>query len=219
MKFTINNNLRLLTCPLLLAGAVCCSSGNDGDTPAPGPGPDPSPVTGDVLAYVTSADGNRLFTEEGLDYSKVSMSPYRVTIDPSTTYQTVDGFGPAITGATCYNLLQMSQADRTAILRKCFDPETGAGFSFIRVHIGGSDFSMDEYTCCDREGIEFFAIPAVEKDGIFPVLKEILEINPEIKIMGSPWSCPKWMKGTVADPSKPYDSWTGGRLNPAYYDD
>ena len=219
MKFTINNNLRLLTCPLLLAGAVCCSSGNDGDTPAPGPGPDPSPVTGDVLAYVTSADGNRLFTEEGLDYSKVSMSPYRVTIDPSTTYQTVDGFGPAITGATCYNLLQMSQADRTAILRKCFDPETGAGFSFIRVHIGGSDFSMDEYTCCDREGIEFFAIPAVEKDGIFPVLKEILEINPEIKIMGSPWSCPKWMKGTVADPSKPYDSWTSGRLNPAYYDD
>ena len=213
------NNLRLLTCPLLLAGAVCCSSGNDGDTPAPGPGPDPSPVTGDVLAYVTSADGNRLFTEEGLDYSKVSMSPYRVTIDPSTTYQTVDGFGPAITGATCYNLLQMSQADRTAILRKCFDPETGAGFSFIRVHIGGSDFSMGEYTCCDREGIEFFAIPAVEKDGIFPVLKEILEINPEIKIMGSPWSCPKWMKGTVADPSKPYDSWTGGRLNPAYYDD
>ena len=219
MKFTINNNLRLLTCPLLLAGAVCCSSGNDGDTPAPGPGPDPSPVTGDVLAYVTSADGNRLFTEEGLDYSKVSMSPYRVTIDPSTTYQTVDGFGPAITGATCYNLLQMSQADRTAILRKCFDPETGAGFSFIRVHIGGSDFSMDEYTCCDREGIEFFAIPAVEKEGIFPVLKEILEINPEIRIMGSPWSCPKWMKGTVADPSKPYDSWTGGRLNPAYYDD
>ena len=51
------------------------------------------------------------------------------------------------------------------------------------------------------------------------MLKEILEINPEIKIMGSPWSCPKWMKGTVADPSKPYDSWTGGRLNPAYYDD
>ena len=219
MKFTINNDLRLLTCSLLLAGAVCCSSGSDGDTPAPGPGPEPDPVTGDVLAYVTSADGNRLFAEEGLDYSKVSMSPYRVTIDPSTTYQTVDGFGPAITGATCYNLLQMTQADRTAILKKCFDPETGAGFSFIRVHIGGSDFSMDEYTCCDREGIEFFAIPDIEKEGIFPVLKEILAINPEIRIMGSPWTCPRWMKGTVADPSKPYNSWTSGRLNPAYYDD
>ena len=37
---------------------------------------------------------------------------------------------------------------------------------------------MDEYTCCDQEGIEFFAIPEVEKEGIFPVLKEVLEINP-----------------------------------------
>lgn len=219
MKFTINNNLRLLTCPLLLAGAVCCSSGNDGDTPAPGPGPDPSPVTGDVLAYVTSADGNRLFTEEGLDYSEGSRC--RPTGSRSTPRRPTR---PSTVSARHHRRHVLQPAanvagDRTAILRKCFDPETGAGFSFIRVHIGGSDFSMDEYTCCDREGIEFFAIPAVEKDGIFPVLKEILEINPEIKIMGSPWSCPKWMKGTVADPSKPYDSWTGGRLNPAYYDD
>ena len=216
MKFTINNNLRLLTCSLLLAGAVCCSSGNGDD---PTPGPDPVPAGSDVYSDVTSANGNRLFTEERLDYSKVSMSPYRVTLDPSTTYQTVDGFGPAITGATCYNLMKMSQADRTAILKKCFDPETGAGFSFIRVHIGGSDFSMGEYTCCDQEGIEFFAIPAVEKEGIFPVLKEILAINPDVKIMGSPWSCPRWMKGTLTDPSKPYNAWTSGRLNPAYYDD
>lgn len=88
MKFTINNNLRLLTCSLLLAGAVCCSSGNGDD---PTPGPDPVPAGSDVYSYVTSANGNRLFTEERLDYSKVSMSPYRVTLDPSTTYQTVDG--------------------------------------------------------------------------------------------------------------------------------
>ena len=96
MKFTINNNLRLLTGSLLLAGAVCCSSGSD--EPNPGPGTDP--VAGDVRAWVTSANGNRLFAEEGLSYSKVSMSPYRVELDPATTYQTVDGFGPAMTGAT-----------------------------------------------------------------------------------------------------------------------
>lgn len=35
------------------------------------------------------------------------MSPYKVTLDPATTYQTIDGFGPAITGAACYNLLKM----------------------------------------------------------------------------------------------------------------
>lgn len=217
MKLT-NSDLRLLIGTLLLTGTVCCSSASDnGGTPAPDP--DPAPQAGDVAAYVTSANGSRLFTEEKLEYSKISMSPYKVTLDPATTYQTVDGFGPAVTGATCYNLLKMSAEDRTAILRKCFDPEEGVGFSFIRVHIGGSDFSMDEYTCCDQKGIEFFAIPEVEKEGIFPVLREILAINPDIKILGSPWSCPKWMKGTVNDPSVPYDSWTSGRLNPAYYAD
>lgn len=218
MKLT-NSDLRLLIATLLLTGTVCCSSSSDGEkTPEPTPGPTPE-TPADVMAYVSSANASRLFAEEKLDYSKISMSPYKITLDPTETYQTIDGFGPAVTGATCYNLLKMTAEDREAVLRKCFDPETGAGFSFIRVHIGGSDFSMDEYTCCDQKGIEFFAIPDVEKEGIFPVLREILAINPDIKILGSPWSCPKWMKGTVNDPSVPYDSWTSGRLNPAYYDD
>ena len=64
MKFTINNNLRLLTGSLLLAGAVCCSSGSD--EPGPNPGPEPEPVSGDVRAYVTSANGNPCSAEEGL---------------------------------------------------------------------------------------------------------------------------------------------------------
>ena len=219
MKSIYNGNIRLLAFAILSMGMICCSGKNNGDNPGTDPEQPEPPVKADVYAYTTSANGSALFKETGLDYSKVSMSPYKVTLDPATTYQTIDGFGPAVTGASCYNLLQMSQNERTALLKKCFDPETGAGFSFIRVHIGGSDFSMDEYTCCDREGIEFFAIPDIEKEGIFPILKEILAINPEIKILGSPWSCPKWMKGQVKDPSKPYDSWTSGRLNPAYYDD
>lgn len=185
MKLT-NSDLRLLIATLLLTGTVCCSSASDGEkTPEPTPGPTPE-ASADVIAYVSSANASRLFAEEKLDYSKISMSPYKITLDPTETYQTIDGFGPAVTGATCYNLLKMTPEDREAVLRKCFDPETGAGFSFIRVHIGGSDFSMDEYTCCDQKGIEFFAIPDVEKEGIFPVLREILAINPDIKILGSP---------------------------------
>ena len=33
-----------------------------------------------------------------------------------------------------------------------------------------------------------------EKEDLIPVLKEILAINPSIKILGSPWSAPLWMK-------------------------
>lgn len=200
---------------LLMMGVACCSDapGNDGTGPQP-----PVTETGDVACYVTSSDGSRLFAGERIEYSKNSMSPYKVTLQPQTTYQTIDGFGPAITGSSCYNLLRMTDENRAAILKKCFDPVDGAGFSFIRVHIGGSDFSMDEYSCCDETGIENFAIPRIEKEGIFPVLREILAINPDVKIMGSPWSCPRWMKGRVDNPTVPFNSWTSGRLNPNHYD-
>ncbi len=198
----------------LLFGCVSCAKDDDGD-----PAPDPAPVLeGDVISYTTSANSSRLFMPEAFDYQKVEMSPYRINIDEALTYQSVVGFGPAITGSTCYNLLQMSAEDREAILKQCFDPNEGVGFSFIRVHIGGSDFSLDEYTCQDDPTIPF-AIPDVEKEQIFPILKQILAINPAVQILGSPWSCPKWMKGRVEDPSVPFDSWTSGRLNPEYYDE
>lgn len=174
---------------------------------------------GRVESYVTSADGKRLFAAERVDFTSVGGQADVIRLQPHIEYQTVDGFGAALTGSSCYNILKMSEPDRKAFLRDVFDPEQGKGFSFIRLHIGGSDFSLDEYTCCDEPDIEFFAIPQIEREGIFPVLREILEIDPNIKIMGSPWSCPRWMKGTVENPSVPFNSWTSGRLNPEYYDD
>lgn len=176
-------------------------------------------VKSDVEVYVTSQNLAYAFTRIPTDFAQVSMSPKKIKIDPSTKYQEIDGFGMAITGASCYNLLKMKAEDRTALLKDSFDPENGKGFSFIRIHIGGSDFSMDEYTCCDKEGIENFAIPQIEKDGIFPILKEILAINPNIKIMGSPWSAPRWMKVNPQNLEAPFNSWTSGRLNPFRYDD
>ena len=146
------NRIQILTLAMLAAGAVCCS----GSTETPAPAPPVPDAESDVECYVTTASGSMLFERVPVEFSKVSMSPNKVELQPGTVFQTVDGFGPAMTGATCYNLLQMTQEDRTALLRKCFDPEEGAGFSFIRVHIGGSDFSMDEYTYCDTKGIEFF---------------------------------------------------------------
>jgi glucosylceramidase len=93
------------------------------------------------------------------------------------------------------------------------------GYSYIRISIGCSDFSLSEYTCCDSPGIENFALQNEETVYVIPVLKEILAINPEIKIMGSPWTCPRWMKVNNLTDLKPFDSWTSGQLNPAYYAD
>lgn len=208
---------------LLFAGCACSSKGEagdgDGNGTTPPPTTPPAATTGKVEAYVTSQNLTKTFAASEIDFSSVSMSPTKITIDPNTKYQDIDGFGAALTGAACYNIMKMSAEDRTKFLKETFDPVNGMGFSFIRMHIGGSDFSMDEYTCCDQKGIEFFEIPQIERDGIFPVLREIMQINPNIKIMGSPWSCPRWMKVDPNDMTKGWDKWTSGRLNPKYYAD
>jgi len=93
------------------------------------------------------------------------------------------------------------------------------GYSYIRISIGASDFSLSEYTYCDNQGIENFALQSEDKNYVIPVLKEILAINPNVKILASPWTCPKWMKVNNLTEKKPFDSWTSGQLNPDYYQD
>ena len=77
----------------------------------------------------------------------------------------VAGFGPALTGASCYNLLRMPQEARTALLKECFDPAEGLGWSLVRCSIGASDFSVDEdLTWCDTPGLEHFAVHREDSD-------------------------------------------------------
>ncbi|MFI3324437.1 MAG: glycoside hydrolase family 30 beta sandwich domain-containing protein [Rikenellaceae bacterium] len=204
---------------MFFAAANCSNASEDVNSSQEDVTPNTEESSIDVAIYTTTTTKSYLFKESSADYTTVSMSPYRIDIDEATTYQTIDGFGPAVTGASCYNLMMMTESDREKILRQCFDPEEGVGFSFIRVHIGGSDFSRDEYTYCDTEGIENFATPYLESSEIFPIIEQILEINPDIKILGSPWSCPRWMKVDADDLTQPYYSWTSGRLNPDYYED
>ena len=168
------------------------------------------------VAYVTASSKNRLFQAEELKFDRpASMSTRIVNIYPDEEYQTVDGFGAAITGATSSNLLKMSSEDRTAFLKEIFDRETGLGSSLVRISIGSSDFpargSAAEYSWCDTEGIGNFAPHPEDLAYLIPVLKEIYAINPDLKIIGTPWSAPRWMKE--------YDSWTSASLKEECYSD
>ena len=117
----------------------------------------------------------RDLTRDAVNFSsKDNLAPTSITLDPTEQFQTMDGFGVAITGATCFNLLQMKPADRHAFLTETFSDDKGFGFSYIRISIGCSDFSLSEYTCCDTKGIENFALQSEEKNYILPILKEIL---------------------------------------------
>lgn len=175
-----------------------------------------------VNVYTTTSDKSQAMSPATVTISTKNVTAQDnnvIVIDPSVKYQEMDGFGAAITGSSCYNLLQMSQGDRTALLKETFDPVDGFGYSYIRISIGCSDFSLDEYTYCDVPGIENFAIHEYDKRDLYPILNEILTINPNVKIMASPWTCPLWMKVNNLQELKPFNSWTSGQLNPAYYQD
>ena len=169
-----------------------------------------------VRVYTTTADGKMQ-----MEYKKgkSSRSPLakHIALSPTTTYQEMDGFGYAITYSASYNLMQMAPAARKAFLTRTFSRTSGYGVSYVRISIGCSDFSSTEYSLCDEPGLEHFRLHSDETNYVIPILKEILAINPDLKIIGSPWTCPKWMKiKSLSDPVG-YDSWTSGTLNPKHY--
>ena len=200
----------LLSLALALSLAACggCAQGQV-DPPAPAPGDE-------ARVWTTTASGTQLFEESSVLLVKPSDASFnRITLTGERC-QTVDGFGLAITQASCYNLLKMPPAERTAFLREVFDRETGLGSSLIRVCIGGSDFSMDEFTWCDEPGISHFAVHPLDEQYLFPILDEIFAINPDVQIIASPWSAPLWMK-VGEDGKTPHNNWVAGHLGEAYY--
>jgi len=105
------------------------------------------------------------------------------------------GFGVAITGASCYELSRMQPEARRTLLKKVYTKE-GANLSVARLSIGASDYSAELYSYDDVDGdvaLEHFSI---ERDlrYIVPMIREILEIRPDLHILASPWSPPGWMK-------------------------
>jgi glucosylceramidase len=138
-----------------------------------------------------------------------------ITIDPSKKYQSVDGFGFALTGGSAQHMIRMSAPERKKLIQELFGTGTNdIGISYLRLSIGASDLNDHTFSYNDLpEGqtdvkLDKFTLKEDEQD-VIPVMKEILAINPNIKILGSPWSPPLWMKTNR--------NIQGGRLLKQYY--
>jgi glucosylceramidase len=125
--------------------------------------------------------------------SEASQLPV-LTVDDVQHFQTMDGFGFALTGGSAQLLMRMGAAQRAALLKTLFATgHNGIGVSYLRVSIGASDmnervFSYEDLPAgeTDPEMAKFSLGP--DRADVIPVLKEILAIRPGIKILGSPWS-------------------------------
>ena len=183
-------------------------------------GSEPDESTGEVEYWITTGEQTSLFTRiaAGLDLEEsVAGDAPVIEIDPDQKFQTIDGFGFALTGGSADVIRQkLSEAEQDALLRELFLTEdNGIGVSYLRISIGASDLDDHVFSYNDLPpgqtdlNLEHFTIDE-DRENLIPVLKKILALNPDIKIMGSPWSPPTWMKTNQLP--------KGGSLKPEYYD-
>ena len=123
--------------------------------------------------------------------------PGDVTVSPHKVFQPFLGAGAALTDSAAYVLTHyMTAAQRHALLRNLFSA-AGSNWQMLRVCIGSADFRSEEtgYTYADGAADPALSGFSVARDTAFitPVIKEILAINPAVRILATPWTPPAWM--------------------------
>ncbi|HBZ20426.1 MAG TPA: glucosylceramidase, partial [Bacteroidales bacterium] len=159
---------------------------------------------GRIESWITNHDRSALFAKqtEAVSFSEENngFDGPAIVIDDSHQMQTIDGFGFALTGGSAELLMKMSSSERAKILKELFAwDEKNIGVSYIRLSIGASDLNSFVFSYDDlKKGETDFELKkfnlAQDYKDVVPVMKEILAINPALKILGSPWSAPAWMK-------------------------
>ena len=166
-------------------------------------------VTAQVWA--STADGtDKLTSLAPAQFSTAPSTAPTVVVDPTQTFQTMQGFGASITDASASVLYTLPAAERAQVMASLFSPTTGDGLDYLRQPIGGTDMvATAPYTYDDLPAgqtdyaMKDFSI-AHDQAQILPLLREAEHLNPKLQIMATPWSPPAWMKTT--------DSLIGGRL-------
>ena len=174
-------------------------------------------IKSDVDFWLTTGNKTSLLKRqtENLSFGSITNNYPTITVNKTQTFQTIDGFGYTLTGGSAEVINSLSVTKRKALLQELFgNSENDISISYIRISIGASDLNRAPFSYDDMpagqtdESLSYFSLEP-DLNGVIKVLKEILEINPNIKILGSPWSAPVWMKDN--------NSTIGGRLKPEYY--
>ena len=157
-------------------------------------------VSAQVTTWTTTGD-EKVLLQKGKQTAPNGNPDAIVTIDPEQRYQTVDGFGFTLTGGSAQLIMAMSENARKKLLHELFS-SSGIRISYIRISVGASDLNPDVFTYDDLPegqsdtGLLKFSLTkdGTSGTGLIPLLKQILAIQPSVKILATPWTAPSWMK-------------------------
>src|SRR6185369_1611340 len=178
---------------------------------------EPLSIEGKNVAVYTTADKSnyRLSATDTLAFKPTGQpleTQICVFVDPARTFQTILGIGGALTDAAAETFARLPRAKRQDVLDAYFDPSKGIGYTLARTNIHSCDFSSDSYTYV-REGDTALTSFTVDHDRRYriPFIKRaIAATGNNLKIFGSPWSPPAFMKSNN-------DMLHGGKLKREFY--
>lgn len=212
----INSIMKILLLAIITSFVTNCSSSNSGSDPAPVPPPTPV-ATNEVDFWLTKGDQSVLLQKQsGILAFGTTYNMYpNIEVDDLQYFQTIDGFGFTLTAGSAQVINQMNAAKKQELLQELFGSATNSiSISYLRISIAASDlnatvFSYDDMPIGQTDvNLTNFNLGS-DTTNLIPILKAILLINPNIKIMAVPWSAPIWMKDN--------NSTIGGSLQPQYY--
>ena len=166
---------------------------------------------GNGFTMFTTTEDNPWFETSSYDKS-IGGAEADLVIDLDSKGQTIQGFGTCFSELSYRALSKLSPEDYDAVMDNLFSPDGGMGFTICRMPIGASDFALKYYSFDDTPGdlaMEHFSIDN-DRQALIPLIKDALARNPELKVWGSPWCPPSWMKVNGHYASRPLRSRMGG---------
>lgn len=134
-----------------------------------------------------------------------------INLYPHIKFETLEGFGGAITDAAAYVYSLMNEKQKKLLLHTYFSPER-MGYGIVRIHMDSCDFSTEMYEAMSDETdiqLNSFSFARTEKY-ILPMLHDAQETaGKPLELMLSPWSPPAFMKTNRSRV-------LGGSLKPEY---
>uniref|UniRef100_A0A2A4K975 Glucosylceramidase n=1 Tax=Heliothis virescens TaxID=7102 RepID=A0A2A4K975_HELVI len=159
------------------------------------------PDSGRYVSYVSSEAGLRFRKTSGQlhKYGEGVTSDTTLEIDVTTKYQTIEGFGGAVTDAAGLNWRNLTDPRLMRHLIQSYCSDSGLQYNMLRVPIGGTDYSTRGYAYNESPEHDVhltnFTLSYEDYEYKIPMIEACMKASSApIHILGATWSPPIWMK-------------------------